>query len=49
MGNTVTYERDGTPVSGIVSALLEDGRRAVGTTDPASLLDGDPLGTPVTI
>lgn len=46
---TVTYERDGTPAGGIVSALLADGRRAVGAADPAALLDGDPLGRPVAV
>ena len=43
---TVTYERDGTPSSGIVSALLDDGRRVLGSSaDPSALLDGDPVGS----
>ena len=46
---TVSYERDGTPAGGIASALLDDGRRAIGATDPGPLLDGDPIGTPITI
>jgi len=46
---TVTYERDGTPAGGIVSALLEDGRRAIGKADPAILLDGDPIGRTITV
>jgi acetyl-CoA C-acetyltransferase len=46
---TVTYERDGTPASGIVSALLDDGRRVLGAADPATLLDGDPIGTQVSV
>jgi acetyl-CoA C-acetyltransferase len=46
---TVTYERDGTPATGIVSALADDGRRVIGTADPASLLDGDPIGRAVSV
>ncbi|AEV86625.1 enoyl-CoA hydratase [Actinoplanes sp. SE50] len=40
---TVTYHRDGTPATGIVTELGPDGTRIVRTADPASLLDGDPL------
>lgn len=37
---TVTYERDGTPVTGIVACLLPDGSRTLATTsDPADLAD----------
>ncbi|MFI1995470.1 crotonase/enoyl-CoA hydratase family protein [Actinoplanes sp. NPDC020271] len=39
---TVTYRRDGTPDTGIVTELLKNGARTVRTVDPADLA-GDPF------
>jgi acetyl-CoA C-acetyltransferase len=50
---TAVYDREGNATSGIVAALLPDGRRAVASSDDpatvAALLDGDPLDRPVQI
>ncbi len=50
---TVIYERDGSPSYGILFALLEDGRRALGTTREREVLDAIALdgflGAPVTV
>jgi hypothetical protein len=47
----VTYDRAGTANLGIVSCLLEDGRRGFARTDAegaiAQLLSGDPVGREV--
>ena len=34
----MVYERDGTPSYGVVFALLEDGRRALGRTTDANVM-----------
>ncbi len=39
---TVIYERDGSPSYGILFALLEDGRRVLGTTREAAVLEAIP-------
>jgi acetyl-CoA C-acetyltransferase len=48
---TALYDREGVPTTAIVSALLEDGRRAFARSEDRAvidgLLDGDPLGRPV--
>ena len=50
---TVIYERDGSPSYGILFALLDDGRRALGTTRRREVLDAIAqdgfLGRPVTV
>jgi len=50
---TAIFGKDGAPTIGIVSALLDDGRRAVARThDPAvldELLGTDPLGATVAL
>jgi len=50
---TALYERDGRPSVGIVSCLLDDGRRAIAKSDDAAELErlvaGDPLGTEVVL
>ena len=50
---TVIYERDGSPSYGILFALLDDGRRVLGTTRERAVLDSIAqdgfLGGPVTV
>jgi acetyl-CoA C-acetyltransferase len=48
---TALYDREGVPTTAIVSALLEDGRRAFARSEDRAVIDGllagDPLGRPV--
>lgn len=50
---TVPYDRDGEPEAGVLSVLTPDGARVLlRSTAPevvAALVDGDPLGRPVTV
>ncbi|HYF27682.1 MAG TPA: hypothetical protein VD931_18210 [Baekduia sp.] len=50
---TAMYDRDGTPTLGVVSCLLEDGRRALARSEDravvAELVDGDALGRAVAL